>query len=162
MLCRQIQASFCLSRDLAGGTVSIFINLPAGKSGRYARDFRKTRDTLRVPAIHSYRKKAVLLNPPDYSIHYHNVPSEMPYPKVTLRIPYFYIRSVHWYASSCSSLILINNFLNLQVPRFFSEPRIAFFTPGCSRFPSKSTKKRYSQLFPSTGRDSIFVMFRSL
>lgn len=25
MLCRQIQASFCLSRDLAGGTVSIFI-----------------------------------------------------------------------------------------------------------------------------------------
>ena len=41
-------------------------------------------------------------------------------------------------------------------------PLTAFFTAGSSRFPSKSTKKQYSHGLPLMGRDSIFVMFRSL
>ncbi len=56
-------------------------------------------------------------------------------------------------------LLIISQYL--QINAFFRRPRIAFYR-RIRQISTKSIKKRYSQFFPSTGLDSILVMFRSL
>lgn len=51
---------------------------------------------------------------------------------------------------------------NLHAARFLTQTAQCVLTALCERFPSKSMKKRYSQLRSSIGRLSIFVIFRLL